>query len=250
MAIYKDRGIVLSGFRLGEADRIVSLLTEGRGLVRAVAKGIRRTKSRFGGRLEPISHIDLVLYEGRNLDTVTGVETIDSFRNIREDLDRFVIASSMAESVTRIAQEHEPAPLMYKLLLAGLRELDANRPGPVVLTGYLMRFMEVAGFGMTVGDCLECGAPGPHTRIGIDQGGTLCDKCGADAVRVEPGTVALLADLATARIARANALDVPPPNSAEAGSLILRFVEYHLDRHLRSVAIGAIAPRGGRLVQT
>ena len=89
MPLYHDRGVVLRTYKLGEADRIVSILTRGRGKVRAVAKGVRKTKSRFGGRLEPVSHVDLLMYEGRGeLDIVSQAETVDAFRPLRDDLDR------------------------------------------------------------------------------------------------------------------------------------------------------------------
>src|SRR5207302_2274538 len=85
MRLYRDQGVVLRTIRLGEADRIVTLVTEGHGKVRAVAKGVRKTKSRFGGRLEPLSHVSMLLYEGRELDIVTQAEALDHFRVIRED---------------------------------------------------------------------------------------------------------------------------------------------------------------------
>ena len=86
--IHRDEGIVLRTYKLGEADRIVVFLTKARGKVRAVAKGVRKTKSKFGSRLEPMSHCVLQLYEGRELDIVTQAESIDNFRAVREDLDR------------------------------------------------------------------------------------------------------------------------------------------------------------------
>ena len=102
MSLYRDEAIVLRTYKLGEADRIVVLFTKARGKVRAVAKGVRKTKSRFGARLEPTSHVALQLYEGRELDTITQAETLDHFRPIRDDLDRLGRASSMLEAVDQI----------------------------------------------------------------------------------------------------------------------------------------------------
>ena len=117
MALYRERGIVLRTIKLGEADRIITIATEGRGKVRAVAKGVRKTKSRFGARLEPLTHLSLQLYETRgDLDIVTQVETIDSFRTVREDLDRLTQASALLEAVDHLAQEGEENP---RLLQAG-----------------------------------------------------------------------------------------------------------------------------------
>ncbi|MEY2435727.1 MAG: repair protein RecO, partial [Acidimicrobiaceae bacterium] len=105
MALYRDEGIVLRTYKLGEADRIVVLFGLSRGKVRAVAKGVRKTRSRFGSRLEPMSHVALQLYEGRELDTITQVDSIDHFRAIRDDLDRITRASAMLESVDHMSQE-------------------------------------------------------------------------------------------------------------------------------------------------
>ena len=108
VGLYRDQGVVLRSIRLGEADRIVSFITEGRGKVRAVAKGVRKTKSRFGARLEPTSHVSMLMYEGRELDIVTQVEALDHFRVIREDLERLSRATAMLEAVDQVVQERQP----------------------------------------------------------------------------------------------------------------------------------------------
>ena len=107
MSLYRDQGVVLRTIKLGEADRIVTILTQTSGKVRAVAKGIRRPGSRFGARLEPTSHVALQCYRGRELDIVTQVETIDSFRALREHYGCLTHAISMLEAVDQIAQERE-----------------------------------------------------------------------------------------------------------------------------------------------
>ena len=117
MALYRDHGIVLRTHKLGEADRIIAFYTAGHGKVRAVAKGVRKTKSKFGARLEPTSHVAAQFYEGRNLDIVTQVETVDHFRTIREDLDRFARASAMLEAVDQVSEDAPPSAALYQLLL-------------------------------------------------------------------------------------------------------------------------------------
>src|SRR4051795_1547234 len=117
MALYRDEAIVIRTYKLGEADRIVVLFTRERGKVRAVAKGVRKTTSRFGGRLEPIRHVALQLYEGRELDTVTQAESLDTFASIREDLDRIGRAMGMLEAVEQISQDREPHRRVFELLL-------------------------------------------------------------------------------------------------------------------------------------
>ena len=105
--MFSDQGIVLRGYPFGEADRIVVLVSPNQGKVRAVAKGVRRTKSRFGGRLEPLTHVDLLLYQGRNLATVTQVSVIEPFPRLRLDLDAVMTAGAMAEAVGKVVVEGE-----------------------------------------------------------------------------------------------------------------------------------------------
>src|SRR3954469_4737059 len=115
MALYRESGVVLRTIRLGEAERIITFLTEGRGKVRAVAKGVRKTKSKFGARLEPVSHVALQLYERRELDIVTQVESVDHFRAIRDALDRLGRAVSMLEAVDQLSLEREPNAALYRM---------------------------------------------------------------------------------------------------------------------------------------
>jgi DNA repair protein RecO (recombination protein O) len=120
VSLYRDEGVVLRSLRLGEADRIVTMVTKGHGKVRAVAKGVRRTTSKFGGRLEPMSQVALQCWSGRELDTVTQVEVLDGFRAVREDLSRVVKAFTLLEVVDQLAQERHPDPRLYERSWAGL----------------------------------------------------------------------------------------------------------------------------------
>jgi hypothetical protein len=129
MTLYRDHALVLRTYKLGEADRIVVLLTQDHGKVRTVAKGVRKTTSRHGARLEPIAHVRVQLYRGRELDTVTQVETVDSFSAIRHDLDRLGRAAILLEAIEAVTLEREPDPRLFALLLGGLRTLEAaDRP--------------------------------------------------------------------------------------------------------------------------
>jgi DNA repair protein RecO (recombination protein O) len=121
MGLYRDEGIVLRTHKLGEADRIISVLTPRHGKVRAVAKGVRKTKSRFGARLEPPTHLQLQLYEGRSeLHIIDQAETVDHFRAIREDLDRLTHAVAMLEAADQLGLDGEPNPGLYQMLLGAL----------------------------------------------------------------------------------------------------------------------------------
>src|SRR5476649_2721985 len=132
MALYRDEGVVLRTIRLGEADRIVSLITKEHGKVRAVAKGVRRTKSRIGARLEPLSHVTMLCWHGRELDVVNQVEVVDPYRFIRDDLSRLAPAMTMLEIADHVAMEGHSAPELFALLSGALASLDTNN-SPLVL---------------------------------------------------------------------------------------------------------------------
>lgn len=232
MALYKEQGIVLRTVKLGEADRIVTLLTQANGKVRAVAKGVRKTRSRFGGRLEPFTHVDLLLYRGRELDIVTQAEIITSFREIREDFTRFAAGEMVLEAVDRVAQERERSVRLFLLALSALRALATGGEAPsAVGDSFLLRLTSLAGFRPALEGCAACGLPGPHARFSIHQGGVVCDGCRTGgAVAVGVATVPYLAGMLDESWAP------PGPESArrEASGLVRAYVEYHLERPLRA----------------
>ena len=159
MSLYRDEGVVLRTQKLGEADRIITLLTRSHGRVRAVGKGVRRTRSKFGARLEPFTHVDLQVYEGRSLDVVQQAETIASYGDrIADDYARYTTGTVMLETAERLtAEEKEPATQQFLLLVGGLRTLAeaAHAPG-LVLDAFLLRSLAVAGYGASFDDCAQC----------------------------------------------------------------------------------------------
>src|SRR5688572_823015 len=174
MGLYRDEGIVLCTHKLGEADRIISVLTRHHGKVRAVAKGVRKTKSRFGARLEPPTHLQLQLYEGRSeLHIIDQVETVDHFRAIREDLDRLTHAVAMLEAADQLGLEGEPNPSLYQMLLGALRAL-AGHSGPLVVPAFFLKVLALEGFRPMVDECVECGATEDLVAVDLDSGGVRC----------------------------------------------------------------------------
>src|SRR6266576_4605929 len=129
--LYRDEGVVLRAIKLGEADRIVTIFTLGNGKIRAVAKGIRKTTSKFGARLEPTSRVALQCYRGRELDVVTQAETLEANRVLREEYGLLTHAVPMLEAIDQVAQEREPNPALYRMLTGALRAL-ADLQNPVV----------------------------------------------------------------------------------------------------------------------
>ncbi len=234
MGLYRDEGIVLRTHKLGEADRIVSILTRGHGKVRAVAKGVRKTKSRFGARLEPPTHLQLLLYEGRELDIVTQAETIDHFRAIRDDLDRLTRAVSMLEAADQLGLEGEPNAALYQMLLGALRAL-AGHSGPLVVPAFFLKVLALEGFRPMVEQCVECGTQDDLVAFDLESGGVRC-AAHRTGVALSPGALALLRDILGGRLG--SALNAPAsPATVEVDHLATRSMEHHLERRLRSVAI-------------
>lgn len=237
MSLYRDEAIVLRAQKLGEADRIVTLLTRHHGKVRAVGKGVRRTSSRFGSRLEPFMLIDVQLYTGRSLDVVTQVETIGPYaRQVCGDYALYTAGTAMLETAERlVAAEREPALQQFVLLAAAVRALAerAHAPG-LVLDSYLLRALAVAGWAPSFADCARCGAPGPHRSFAVGSGGAMCPACRPPgAASPAPETLVLLAALL------AGAWDVADASEErhrrEGSGLVAAFLQFHLERSLRSL---------------
>lgn len=234
MSLYRDEGVVLRTWKLGEADRIVVVLTRGHGKVRAVAKGVRKTRSKFGARLEPTSHAALQLYEGRELDVITQAESIDHFRAIRDDLDRLTKAVAMLEAVDQLAQEREVNPRLYQMLLGGLRSLAAD-DSALVVPGFFLKLLALEGYRPVVDDCVACGATEDLVAFDLDSGGVLCRGCRRGQA-VSPAALDLLQQILGGGLAAA--LRQPAsPATHEVDQLATRSLEHHLERRLRSVAV-------------
>lgn len=235
MTLYRDHALVLRTHRLGEADRIVSLLTEERGRVRAVAKGIRKTKSRFGARLEPMTHVSLQLYEGRDLHTITQAETLETFRAVREDLDRVARAGALLEVVDQIARDGEANPALFRMLLGALRSLAA-RDSVVIVAGFYWKLLSQEGFHPVLDECASCGATdGPLVAFDLGEGGALCRSC-RRGDPVGERTLQLLREVLGGGLARA--LGEPASEAtAELETLATRALEVHLERRLKTASI-------------
>lgn len=237
MRSYRDEGVVLRTHKLGEADRIVTLLTHDHGQVRAVAKGVRRTSSRVGARLAPFNHVDLQLYPGRSLHTVVQVETIEPYaRDIERDYQLFTCANVMAETAEQLSGE-EPTPQQYLLLVGAMHALARRRhAAQLVLDSYLLRALAVAGWAPSFWDCAVCGAPGPHGAFNVSAGGAVCPQCrpaGSAQPRLE--TFVLLGDLLTGDWVSAESST--PAVRLEASGLVTAYLQWHLERHLKSITL-------------
>src|SRR6266540_357956 len=245
MPLYKEQGVILRAIKLGEADKIVTVMTQGSGKVRAVAKGIRKTTSRFGARLEPFTHASLMVYRGRStLDTISQAEIISPFRALRDDLGLFAAGETMLEAVDKVAEEHERNVRLFLLLLSGLRALEVRpRDAAAVAECFLLKLLSLSGFHPSLSACAVCGAPGPQGWFSAGQGGVVCQGCAEhDAGRVAGPAVRWLDALA--RIDLVSAGDMTPAIDVrrEARAILYGFAEYHLERRMRSFSLLARQP--------
>ncbi|WP_296666275.1 DNA repair protein RecO [Demequina sp.] len=239
MPLYRDDAIVLRTHKLGEADRIITMLTRHHGKVRAVAKGVRRTSSRLGSRVEPFMLIDVQLYEGRNLDVVSQVETREPYaRHLAGDYGLFTAATAMVETADKLVDhEKEPAPQQYRLLHGALGSLSRrdHEPG-MLLDSFLLRSLAIAGYAPSFDDCASCGRPGPHRAFAVGGGGAVCEDCrpsGSAAPAAE--TMRLLAALLEGDWGVADAS--LPRHRREAAGLTAAYSQFHLERKIRSLPL-------------
>jgi DNA repair protein RecO (recombination protein O) len=237
--LYRDDAVVLRVQRLGESDRIITMLTRHHGRVRAVAKGVRRTTSRFGARLEPFGHIDVQIAEGRTLHTVSQVEGIDLLgRSFLDDYPRYTVASAIAETAERLSpEEQEPSLRLFQLTLGAIRALaDKEHPPPLVLDAYLLRAMSHAGWAPALRECAVCATAGPHRAFSVPAGGSVCPGCRPPgAANPSPQAIALMSALSEGDWPGAEASS--PAVQREASGLVAAHLQWHLERALRSLPL-------------
>jgi DNA repair protein RecO (recombination protein O) len=231
MPHYRDDGVVLRTYKLGEADRIVVIYTRGRGKVRAVAKGIRKTKSKFGARLDPASIVHLQCYEGRNLDIVTQVESHAIFLNLRANLDSYGRAAVLLEIVDQVAVEAESNPALYKLLTGALAELDRSG-NPMVVPAFVAKVLALEGVQPYLEACVSCEATENLVALDVSEGGVLCRDCRRGEPLSPEAREALL--LVFGGQVRA-ALEMTTEKIVnELEGLSARMIEQHIERRLRT----------------
>lgn len=236
MSLYRDEGVVLRTQKLGEADRIVTILAKRTGKIRAVAKGVRRTTSRFGARLEPFTHVDLQLHTGRTLDVVTQAETIRPYgETLASDYPRYTAGTAMLETADRlIVAEKEPALRQFLLLIGGLRTLAEGEHDPrLVLDAFFLRSLAVAGYAPALEACARCSAPSVRA-FAIVAGGVVCGACRpAGAAVPAPETIALMIALLRGDWATADASE--SRHRSECSGLVAAYLQWHLEHGIRSL---------------
>jgi DNA repair protein RecO (recombination protein O) len=240
---YKTEAVVLRSLRLGEADRVLHLYTLARGRIGAVAKGIRKTKSRFGARLEPLSHVELLLHQGSGeLQTITGVELVRSHHAAREDAYRLAVGLVGAEAMLRLFTEQEGNARAFSALTRFLDLLDglparAPRPAldPLALS-FQLKLLWVSGYLPHLTSCAECGA-GDASLVGYSPraGGAVCRACAADSLAVSPPGIAKIESLLVRPLAEAGEVGLVERTAREALSVITSAYEYYGNFRLRAL---------------
>jgi DNA repair protein RecO (recombination protein O) len=231
----KTEAVVLRSLRYGEADRILHLYTPRRGKVGAIAKGVRRARSRFGGRLEPFFRLHLVLHEGRGeLLTVTSAETIAGYPRLREDGAALDTAARACDAVTRLFDTTEPHPDVYNLLCNELALLDAEpaRAGHANQLAFRIKLLLAAGFAPQLAACASCGQREHLTGFSGAAGGVVCPACEAGSFPLDEETHAYLAGALGLPLAQTPAAE--PRALRQAERAIADTVEYHAGVRLRA----------------
>ncbi len=256
MPLYRDDAVVLRVHKLGEADRIVTLLTRRHGRVRAVGRGVRRTTSRFGARLEPGSHVDLQVLTVNNfgqdalpqrkLDTVLQSESIAAYgAQLVNDYPRWTAASAICETAERLTpEEGEPALRLYLLVVGALRSLADREHAPgLVLDAFFLRAMALSGWAPALDECAACGRQESGftgetvlTSFSVAAGGVVCSGCRPPgSVRPPAGTIALMSALMHAYWPAADASG--PDERRAVSGLVAAQLQWHLERGLRSLPL-------------
>jgi DNA repair protein RecO (recombination protein O) len=235
--LYRDTGVVLRTYKLRESDRIVVFHTAENGKVRAVAKGVRKTKSKFGARLEPMSHVRLLLYRGRELDIVSQAEAVEPLSPMLSSLDRASQGLAAIEAVDQLSLERESNPQLYRMLVGVLRTI-ASSPSPLNVAAFYWKLLANEGVRPELDRCVRCGGTEPETQFvafDLNEGGVLCRSCRSGQA-ISAGALAILREILGGQLVQALARD-ESPITHEVSSLATRALEFHIERRLKAVAM-------------
>ena len=240
--IYHAEGIVLRSQPFGEADRIITLLTRPEGKVRAVARGVRQTRSRLMGSTQLFTYGSYLLVRGRSdLETLSQGEIRESLRRLREDLDLMAYASYACELVDRMMVEREPDEFVFGLVLAVLRQMEAGSP-PFGLVRYLeLALLDRLGYRPELDGCLRCGkawSPGNGWGIDGEAGGLICPECGTAPTvrRLSPGAVESLRRMRSLPAERAGVLRFSAETAREVRSALRDLLDARIEGPLKTRA--------------
>jgi DNA repair protein RecO (recombination protein O) len=233
----KTQALVLRSMRYGEADRILHVYTPDHGRMSAIAKGVRRARTRFGGRLEPFFHLRLLLHEGRSeLRTVTGAETVRAHGRLREDAGALDVAARACDAVARLFETDEGHPAVFHLLanLLGVLDAEPARATPGTALAFRLKLLVAAGLAPQLGACAACGEPEHLSGFSGAAGGVVCGACEGAAFPLAEESYGFLLDALARPLAEAP--DVSPLGARQAERAVAETVEHHAGVRLRPAA--------------
>ncbi|HXN06815.1 MAG TPA: DNA repair protein RecO [Nitrospiria bacterium] len=242
MALLETEAIVINSLKLGEADKLITFYTEKKGKVKAVARGARKLKNRFGSSLEPFSHVRLIVFEKKRtiLGRIVQSDIIGSFQRLRENYLHILNASHLCRLISVFSPEEDPSPTGFRLLLCALEEVKRGGASSALINLYQFKFLSYSGYALRLDGCVKCGDLPPVIRFAPVMGGVVCQTClkgmtGLNTVPVSRGTVALLKQ--TERLEPELLSRMKPSSEAttELRQILEVFIFHILGKHFPSI---------------
>ena len=240
--LFTTEAVVLRQSDIGEADRLLWLLTPQRGVIRATARGSRKPASKLGGHIDLLCYVKLSMREGRELHSVSQADTIDAFRAVRTDIGRLSRGLYMAELAQRVSVEDAPAPAVFQLLIKSLQWLTDTENADTLVRWFALRLLTVTGFKPEFGACAECGDeldPGDHV-FSAERGGLICPQCrsqGSDVLQpANLSTIKVLRHLARSDFPMVSALNIGSEERRQTERILRSHTNTVVDRSVRSSA--------------
>ncbi len=239
MPVYKTDAIVIRARDYGEADKILTLFSRENGKIQAIAKGVRKPKSRLRGGVQPLSYSQFLLHKGKTLDTVSQVEQKESFGRLLQDLERLTYAAYVLELVDAAILENEEGQEIFLLTLTCLHLLQSVDPA-LVIRCFELRLLNLLGYKPQTKNCVNCSSlvQGEKRRFSVDQGGVLCPKCRQQdtySLEVSGGTLAVMDYLFKIDLKKLDRLKIPKPVNDELEYVIKKFISSKLEKRFKSL---------------
>ncbi|MFP5501600.1 MAG: DNA repair protein RecO [Candidatus Sericytochromatia bacterium] len=239
---YSLTAMCLRGYAIKEADKILVLLSREQGLKRVVAKGLRKPKSKIGGRLEPFRENMVMLAKGKNMDLVTQVDSLRAFKGPQADFEAMAAGMAASEVLMAFLEDEDPNPEAYDLYVDFLEALGPGVDASLVLTAFELQLMEILGYRPELGQCLACdrelSAPGDVHGLHVEAGGAICSHCegltGGRVRRLRPDTWQMLQALQETPLVAVNQLPVDDPTRAGCRMALKEYMSFRAERELKA----------------
>lgn len=235
--MYRVEGLVIRSLDYGEGGKIITLFTEGAGKAGVLARGAKKTGSRFSAAVQPFTYGEYVFYRGSGLGTLNSADIITSHRRLREDLYLSAVAAYLAEMTDRLVADGEAAPRLYRQLLGALAALDDGKDAQTIAHIYELNVLAHAGYMPVLTECATCSGPTDHPLFSFRHGGLLCESCAgkdAEALRIGPALVKLLRLFARVDLNRIGEIDLKAETKQTLKHVMRTWMDRHVDIRFRS----------------